>query len=292
MPFRAWCLAVALGLIAGSLQAQEQTGKRSERATLQQNTDQAFGLPVRIIEDEEVANAAERREAEAHKWQYEGLLVQKSMEAAAHSTKCAAWLSSIAVAIGTVFLIWNLILMRETNKSAREAVAVTREVARDQSRAYVHVTKVHWRESGDQFEFAIFVANGGQTPAKRFHIGATLEVQTFGSAPVGEIDKNLPLVGWSALPGQDVLWLRYVPIAIPDFTTIAARNLSQQYIILRGRLRYETIYGEIFETEFSFMGRGRGTAQPQYAEHGDLGTKMSRSIEEVQVFEIVSRHLT
>lgn len=300
MILRTWCLAVAFGLITFSGEAQEQEGEAARYADSDVQPAYLFPDPVRVdvIESQAEADIKERKEEESRQREIRDLAAQEGMNAATRSMDRAsqrmadyAFWSTVLVGIGTVLLVGTLLLTLQANKSAMQAVAVTREVARDQSRAYVHIEKIHWLESKEQFEFAIFVANSGQTPAKRFQIGATLEVQQFGSGPSGEISKEVSLKGWSALPGREIFQLRLVPFPIPNFAAIVERNVSKQYIILRGRLRYETIYGEIFETEFSFMGRDRGQINPHYAEHGSLGTKMSRTTEEVKAFELIGNPL-
>lgn len=139
MPVRSWCLAVALGLAATSLQAQEQAGRPGYPPPIQQEAPEPYGFPVRIIEDKEASEAAQRREDEAAEREKQDLVAQQSMDAAAHSAKFAAWASAFFVAIGTGLLVWTLSLTRQANRSAQEAVVVTREIGEAQVRAYLTV---------------------------------------------------------------------------------------------------------------------------------------------------------
>lgn len=177
MPFRTWCLAVAFGLIGASLQAQEQAGSRNDGASSQQSISQPFGLPVRIVEDKEAAEATERREEEAAEREQQDLVAQQSMDAAAHSAKRAAWLSAALVAIGTGLLVWTLSLTREANRAARDAVAVTRDIGQRQVRAYVgvHEAKADFlsnEEFPEQYRFMIILKNTGASPATKVRIWA------------------------------------------------------------------------------------------------------------------------
>ena len=177
MPFRTWCLAIALGLISASLQAQEQAGGPRERASGQQDISQPFGLPVRIVEDKEAAEATERREEEAAEREKQDLVAQKSMDAAAHSAKRAAWLSAALVAIGTGLLVWTLALTREANRAAQEAVAVTRDIGERQVRAYVGIHEVKAgflsnEEFPEQYRFMIILKNTGGSPATKVRVWA------------------------------------------------------------------------------------------------------------------------
>lgn len=290
MSYRAWIVAIALGLIAVSGEAQSPSAGGEERADDQQQPTYELPtpFPVQIIEDDKAADTRERREQESEQREKDDLIAQQSMEVAAHSAKLAAWLSLLVVTIGTALLIWTLILTRQANKAAQNAVTVTREVARDQSRAYVHVKSVQWLETGPDFKFTMFIANSGNTPAKRFLITVEVGSCAYGSLPPStSAGQTRAEKGWNALPGGEVFQVGIVPRAVPNFDTIARRDTEKEYIFLRGTVRYTTIYDETFLTEFSFMGRGVGKPQPNYAEYGSLGTKMSRTLEDTKAFAMV-----
>jgi hypothetical protein len=146
MSFRTWMFAVAIGLIAGLLQAQEQAESAQDDPAAQQEATQSLPipLPVQIIEDDESANARQRREAETDQRDKDDLVAQQGMNAATQamneatqSMKRAAWWSVVIVGIGTFLLVWTLCLTRSANKAAQDAVSVTRQIGEAQVRGYL-----------------------------------------------------------------------------------------------------------------------------------------------------------
>lgn len=147
-----WIIAVAFGLaIAGSLQAQEQTQDAGEAATNKSapTEGQPLGIPVRIIEDRESAEARESRESEAEQREKDDLAAQQGMNAATQamneatqSMKHASWVSAGLVGFGTLLLVWTLYLTRDANRSAQDAVKITRDIGEAQIRAYVSISGV------------------------------------------------------------------------------------------------------------------------------------------------------
>jgi hypothetical protein len=75
--------------------------------------------------------------------------------------------------VGTVLLVWTLILTRQANKSAQTAVKITREIGRLQTRAYLGIESA--TAIVEKFKFPkirIIIKNTGMTPARNVHIEA------------------------------------------------------------------------------------------------------------------------
>lgn len=190
MPRSSWIIAATLGLIAASLQAQEQADAANQRTQDQQNftEEYIFGIPVRIIEDDVSAQDRRRREREVEQREKDDLTAQQGMNVATQamneatqSMKWAAWVSTFFVALGTGLLVWTLRLTREANRAAQQAVAVTRDIGEAQLRAYVDLGRFnwvsHWKfEDKEQifWRFTFEISNTGATPTKRLQVRAYL----------------------------------------------------------------------------------------------------------------------
>jgi hypothetical protein len=211
-------------------------------------------------------------EHKPNEYEYADLTAQENM---ARATNWIAWFSMLAFVTAGAGV---LLLVRNLN--------VTREVGRDQSRAYVHVKSVRWLEDSESSEFTMFVENSGATPVKRFEIFA----ECLTKDPMIELPSRIQPIemkGWNGLPSNDVFQLKFAPKFIPNEDAILARDILGTYLIFRGIIRYTTIFNEIFESEFSFMGRGSGMGQSKPEKYGILGTKMSRTTEVIRVFELI-----
>lgn len=181
----------------------------------------------------------------------------------------AQWLVAIFSTVGVGVSVWAVILVRDTLsetrkavKAADDAVIVTREMGKDQSRAYVHVDRAELRWGDDQAiapSFRLYVVNTGHTPAKWFAYkgevftrkldedGRVIDLRKFSQNPVPERD----FVRWNALgPGKE-LSFNIDPITIEDVReTYGKKDVSLE---VAGVLRYCTFFDEIFESEFWFM---------------------------------------
>lgn len=181
MPYRAWLLIVAFGLIlpAPLLQAQEQADQPDGQAQSQQSP--AIYLPnpllIEIIEDEAEAEARRRHEEESRQREIDDLEAQQGMNAATQamneatqSMKHAAWLSTALVGLGTVLLIATLWLTRQANRAAQKAVEVTEAIGISQMRAWLSFTEWRLDAAGSEgsvegFYIVLSWKNTGSTPA-------------------------------------------------------------------------------------------------------------------------------
>jgi hypothetical protein len=174
-------VAVGLALAPFSGQAQEQAQGPSGAPAEQHHEARPprTPTPVEIIEREEAAAARERSEAEAAQREKADLVAQQGMNTATQAmndaTKEMAFyslLSTALVGIGTALLTWTLLLTRQANKAARDAVSVTREIGAAQVRAYLSVTgiEVSNLKLGDRFRIRASLRNYGNSPAYEVNV--------------------------------------------------------------------------------------------------------------------------
>lgn len=199
----------------------------------------------------------------------------------------AQWLMALFGVAATI-ISWRAVVyvrdtLRATNKAvkaAEDAVAETRAIGRDQSRAYVHMKSIHWSESGNNFRFVCYVENSGETPCLRFNITAVMTISKPGAGSVQNRPVTDNAIGWSGLPGKEVYTCAVKAIPTIPIEHIVGRSIDD-ILIVSGQIEYQTFFGEWFRSEFSFMGTGRGA---QYNRQSD-GTRMSRTTVPIKVFE-------
>ena len=165
-------------------------------------------------------------------------------------------------------------------EAARQAVAVTRETGRDQSRAYVHMKSIRWAEAADRVLVTLIVENSGETPCPRFEVGAIVNKVTAGLPGREYPPIDVDLTGWSALPGRQEFTIPIVPAFGDSEQRVLARDITKEIILVQGSIRYSTIYGELYESEFSFMGKGRS----RKTDDEPHGKRMSRTPAPLKVF--------
>ena len=182
MSHRAWIVALAIGLGLTTLgQAQEQTsGEDRESATQGQPADPGSpSIRVRIVEDDAIANARQRREEESDQREIDDLIAQQSMDATARAMNDAtqemrdhAYAQTWLVGTGTVLLFITLWLTRQATRAAQSAVKVTQDIGEAQVRAYLTLdtdptwTIMDYQPDNIHLLLRLKVRNVGQTPAK------------------------------------------------------------------------------------------------------------------------------
>lgn len=269
---RYWIFAVAFGLTAASLQAQEQAQGGQDRAENQEQAaqEQPLGIPVRIIEDDEAAEARERRERVSAQREQDDLVAQQrmaeateAMNTATESMKNAGWLSFGAVAIGTCLLIWTLFLTRDANKAARETVAITRKMGEAQTRAYLSVKSVQVRRRVPERPLVTLnIVNRGASPAYNVMVvfyavgsGGPNHSQGDGPKTQGQAQLSFPLAMLGA--GQEgPLEFGCVESLTVDFS----KNIAPcaEVTDIECVLAYQTAFGKLrgewdIDEEFSFF---------------------------------------
>lgn len=169
----------------------------------------------------------------------------------------AQWIMAIISLVATFISIWAVWLVRKT-------LNATKEVGRDQARAYVHIERaeLRWGNSqGDYPSFTLAALNTGQTPAKWFECGAVVFTRplnedglTADDLKFSDIDfSGLTSHRWNALGSNKELSFGIAS----KFSQIASKAYGRKDVSLdiAGVLRYETFFGEIFESEFWFTRR-------------------------------------
>jgi len=206
---------------------------------------------------------------------------QRDLQAQEWMAFWAAWMTfaSGMAAIATVFGLW---LLRLTWKETKRTADVTREIGRDQTRAYVEVASVqfYWgTERGDSPRFRLLLDNYGETPAKWFQLRQAYGVfehsdgspsytsfseltlptkfgQTWnGIRPRGEA------MGTSGPPVVDLNEIKKCWRDPPNINGMPPDNTHG--IMVFGEIRYCTIFNEIYVSQFLF---GAGSLEAYEAE--------------------------
>jgi hypothetical protein len=178
-----------------------------------------------------------------------------------------AVLALFGVAISIVGVIWirqTLVATQETAEAARNSVGaamaandIAREIGKDQSRAYVHADSavIFWGStSKDASPYVqLEIINTGATPAKWFEYQSTAYAKAVASGE--DIDPWDSLIDgpkrWGNLGGGGSLTFPINNQATTDAIQLGFANKSA--FLVQGVIRYETFFGELFESEFSFF---------------------------------------
>lgn len=172
----------------------------------------------------------------------------------------AAILSVVASTVG-VILLWRT--LRETRAAVRaadDAVAATYTASRDQSRAYVHVSNAEmFLGSGlaARPSISLGIQNTGSTPARWFSIGSQTLVRADGETAPTFADFDAPVIDgkrWGAI-GAGITLTASANVDA-DCIRSAYSDSRGHAVFVAGVVRYETVFGEVFETEFLFARYG------------------------------------
>jgi hypothetical protein len=147
-------------------QQQGASAKEAPKSSLQ------MPLPVQIIENDESAEARQRYETISQENERNDLIAQQrvadatdAINGATQSMMWAAWLSAFFVGAGTFLLVWTLVLTRQANKAARDAVTVTNNIGYGQLRPYIGLTRTERVIDPTGWQLQPVWKNFGQTPA-------------------------------------------------------------------------------------------------------------------------------
>jgi hypothetical protein len=188
-------------------------------------------------------------------------------------------IATVVAAAATAYAAWAA---AKAATSADASIAVSREVARDQSRAYVQAQNafvVH--DGGRKFHVEMVILNSGATPCTWFGYRCHAIYGDVSSAVEFSRDlfKSKPLKRWNGLAnGVNDLSLTIGGNEVSEAASLANKSLSGFRI--DGVIEYETFFGEVFETEFSFFANPM-TDKLLFTsisrEDGRQGTKLSRT---------------
>lgn len=170
---------------------------------------------------------------------------------------------AFAQAILTVFALsftgWAAWAAARAARASERSLSHADEVMRNELRAYVHVdyAELRWGVDGANPQITLFAKNTGQTPARWFGV----------RSKVAEFEKSLPrmrqdfdaidlsdreIYSWSSLGGGGSQ-LSFPGNRDVDRDVLVAAYGKPATLHVIGVLRYETIFGEVFETEFWFI---------------------------------------
>ncbi len=285
MSYRYRVICVVFGLVIlglGSYQswAQERVEFGEKGITV---PPPLFGLIEQSEKPEQLTNPCEIGEDNRNSDLCAQWKAADAADKSAYWSGSTFWLGVFGAVIGTFTLIAAVaaaFYAKSAVKAAWGTIGATREVGRDQTRAYVHMKSICWVEDGERFVCTCYVENSGDTPCLRFGISAVMTI----SRPGNEIVVNTPVtvkrVGWSGLPGHDVYTCVITPEPMIPIEQIVNRS-PNDLLIISGTIEYETFFAERFISEFSFMGRERGIQTSVKKE----GTRMSRTTVPVAVFK-------
>lgn len=266
------CLVFALALpssaqaqegVAGAERSPAVQGEGGEQAQRSQQPSGRFAVPVRIIEDSEGAERAEKREADDLAAQQRSAAAAERAAIAGESQKVAAWWQVGVASVGTFVLLYTLWLtrwsVRQAGRSAdaaNAAVKVAESTAERQLRAYVGVAddRVEMISPGFQPMVSLEIKNFGQTPAHHVIVWTEISVMERGAAVFEEKS--------DAEPGRRVL----NPGAIMTVVSIKDEALTDDEfgrtkadtarLYCFGTIRFTDAFGRPRTTKFRYETRG------------------------------------
>lgn len=163
----------------------------------------------------------------------------------------AQWIMAIIAICATVISVWAVVLIRGTLSATQSAITVTREVGNDGSRAYIHVSPVTMYTGPP--EVIVPVVNSGHTPARWFEIGAEVTaIQTEAEAHSRFDYSGVRFVKLATLAGKSSEDGAIKTDCCDHAVKSLLADKDFKFIRVDGIVRYETIFSEIYETEFSF----------------------------------------
>lgn len=131
---------------------------------------------------------------------------------------------------------------------ARDALTSSQASSRDQLRAYVFAESagVSWLEDG--VDIVVAIRNSGATPATFFEVAGTADfLLPHERLPVPQGGQR---AAWTALGAGSSTNAGFIVLGLKK--EHLSRSLDN-YLSARGVVRYGTIFGETFESEFTFM---------------------------------------
>jgi hypothetical protein len=159
---------------------------------------------------------------------------------------------SLVTALATA---WAAIAASKAAKSAEQSIFTSREIGRDQSRAYVqaqHAFVVH--DNARTFHVEMIILNSGATPCTWFGYKCyAIHGDVSSAVPFNrELFRDIPLRRWNGLAnGGEGLNLKIADKEVSEAIDLANKSVSGFRI--DGVIAYETFFSEVFETEFSFF---------------------------------------
>jgi len=242
-----------------------------------------FAIPVRIVSNpNDLQNGAGQDDArdKERQWNEANLAVQRSIADSSkqivHYTSYQIWIAIASIGFAFFTLgtaIAAAFFARRSADAANKSVDITRHFGEAQTRAYVYAkaAKMNWYNEGAQA--VITIANCGTTPAKNFSLSGTIDFQPLKSRP------PIPAITsgntWSSLGANEST---DAPLYAEGIHLNDLDRGQENYLSVRGTVKYTTIFDEVAFSEFSFMLKFRAN---------DKHT-MQVAAKQLRVFEIES----
>lgn len=210
MSFRAWGYAAAFGLAALSeTEAQDAIPSPTESPAIQQGAEETegndsatpheFSIPVRIIEDPVEADRMETRENQAAERERRDLAAQESVARSTEQIVLISWwqlglaaTGNLVAVVGTIFLVYNLVLTKRATNAAIAAASAAHEanrVTKAQARPWVALRRdvecvfSDYGHAGS-LRFGYAFENVGKSPAFNIRLEVALWKSNWPSGPI------------------------------------------------------------------------------------------------------------
>lgn len=173
-----------------------------------------------------------------------------------------AFAQALLTTFALVFTGWAAWAASRAARAAERSSAQAHDQMKIEQQAYVHVDRAElkWGNSGGtRPQIILWVKNTGQTPARWFGAQARLVTSPddekitkaiFDAAHMEDVD----WFSWPSLGGQGGE-LSFSGRRKADVGVAEGALERQEILHVLGTIRYETIFGEVFETEFWFTRR-------------------------------------
>ena len=262
---RPWCLVVAFGwLILGSSLAYAQESEwvckvspaeeenQGPKADCRASNGERSALPVVIVETPEQAAGASERERKSD--EHEAADLQAQRDAAAGAQRAAATaerqeyptliLASAGAFIAAAAFVYTILSNQRANKTAQ-----------DQVRAYISVSAVTMTERPSATpNLFVHCDNTGQTPATFVAVAAKVARLKEDDLPVAGVRDAYAYDAIGPVGAQRIGEYHFRGTEFGDELGAAIRSSDRSKVfVIYGVVRYGTIFGEIYESDFMFF---------------------------------------
>ncbi|MDF1726160.1 MAG: hypothetical protein P1U53_00290 [Sulfitobacter sp.] len=231
----------------------------------------------------ECAIEIEQSERENHRAQKD-LRAQRYMAVWAFIMALAAVATVVVTTLGLIWIKGTLDATRAGVKSSDASVEVAREIGQNQTRAYVDVASlilILKIEPKPRYEIHVVVRNTGLTPCLKYGLRAKLAFfENSGSAPFSVPETGMHV--YASIAPQSTDSVCYFPFIHPSVEALSANAETGFSFVIDGTVTYRTLYGEKFETDFSFLAKREeyDLAHPVEMTKFSRGNKLYSRVEE------------
>lgn len=197
--------------------------------------------------------------AEAIRSAREQQRAEEDLDAQQQMAEWAKWMLIATVVMAAVTL-FGVVFVWQTLVATQDMARDARKIGEAQSRAYVDVaslTLILSKGDPQRHEIHVVVRNTGLTPCLKYGLRAKLAFfENSGSAPF-----NVQATGmhvYASIAPQSIDEVCYFPFIDPSIGAVMG-NVEEGYsFVVDGTVTYRTLYGEKYETDFSFLAKSNG----------------------------------